>query len=136
MASRGDRICCTLNFGNEIINDGNKQVPVSFFLNGKKMITKEGEDQFFMDSDKPLYPYIGMTNGCSAWAKVSVKKWYSRCKSSLGKGIDCLDALTVILRNQELAKIKQYSARLSRIIVLLFNKLSTRHILHLEKVWV
>ena len=32
----------------------------------------------------------------------------------------------------ELAKIRQYSARLSKIIVLLFNKLSTKHILQLE----
>ena len=73
MASRGDRIRCTLNFENERMNDGKKQVPVSFFLNGEKMITKKGEHQFFMDSDKSLYPYIGITNGCSAWAKVSVK---------------------------------------------------------------
>lgn len=27
-----------------------------------------------MDYDKPLYPYIGMTDGCSVLAKVSISR--------------------------------------------------------------
>ena len=72
MASRGDRIRCTIIFENEEMNDGKIQVPVSLLLNGRKMITKEGEDQFFMDSDRPLYPYVCITNGCSVLAKVRI----------------------------------------------------------------
>ena len=73
MASRGDRILCTVMFEDEKVNDG--KVPVSFFLNGRKIITKKGEDRFFVDSrhDRPLHPYIGMTDGCSALAKVRSK---------------------------------------------------------------
>ncbi|KAJ7379855.1 hypothetical protein OS493_012607 [Desmophyllum pertusum] len=31
---------------------------------------KEGEEQIFMDSDKPLYPYIALTDGCSVLVKM------------------------------------------------------------------
>ncbi|KAJ7379866.1 hypothetical protein OS493_012619, partial [Desmophyllum pertusum] len=65
MARRGDRIRCTVMFENKREIDG--KVPVVFTLNGKKIIMKDqGEDQIFMDADKPLYPYICMTDGCSA----------------------------------------------------------------------
>ena len=70
-ASRGDRILCAIMFKNKRVNDG--KVPVSFFLNGRKIITKEGDDQFFVDSDRPLHPCIVMTDGCSALAKVRSK---------------------------------------------------------------
>ena len=72
MARRGDRIRCTVMFGNEQLKDGIVQVPVMFSLNGRKIVTKEEEDQVFMDYDKPLYPYIGMTDGCSVLAKVRI----------------------------------------------------------------
>ena len=74
MALRGDRIRCTVMFENAKVNDQKVQVPVLFSLNGRKIVTKEGEDQIFMDSDKPLYPYIGMLHGCCVLAKVSIKK--------------------------------------------------------------
>ena len=73
MASRGDRIRCTVMFKNEEVVDGKKKVPILFFLNGSQIVTKR-EEQFFVDFDKALFPYIGMTNGCSAWAKVRVIK--------------------------------------------------------------
>ena len=72
MASQGDWIQCFVNFKNEQVIDGKKKVPVYFFLNEIKMITKEGEYCFFMDSDRPLYPYVAMTDGCSAQATVRV----------------------------------------------------------------
>ena len=70
MDSQGDRIQCFVDFENEQVIDGKKKVPVYFFLNKFKKTTKEGEDQFFIDSDRPLYPYVGMTDGCSARARV------------------------------------------------------------------
>ncbi|KAJ7358638.1 hypothetical protein OS493_022070 [Desmophyllum pertusum] len=68
MARRGDRIRCTVMFENKRERDG--KVPVVFTLNGKKIIMKEGEDQIFMDADKPLYPCISMTDGCSVLVKM------------------------------------------------------------------
>ena len=79
MARRGDRIRCTVMFENEKVNDGKKLVPVMFTLNGRKIITqegeegKDGEDQFFIESDKPFYPYVAMSHGGSVLAKVRVK---------------------------------------------------------------
>lgn len=73
MASRGDQIRCTFFFEKMKVKDGKKQVPASFFLNGRKIVTEEGEDKFFMDSDKALYPYVCMNDGSSAWAKVRIK---------------------------------------------------------------
>ena len=36
-----------------------------------------------MDCDKPLYPYIGMTDGCSVLAKVSIpQKKKISCKKA------------------------------------------------------
>ncbi len=71
MARRGDRIRCTVLFGDE--KDEKVQVSVMFSLNGRIIITKEREDQFFMDSDKQLYPYVCMLHGGSVLAKVSSK---------------------------------------------------------------
>ncbi|KAL9952844.1 hypothetical protein ACROYT_G040157 [Oculina patagonica] len=70
MACRGDRIRCSVIFGNEKVNEGKQQVPVVFSLNGRKIISKVGEDQFFLDCDKPLYPYIGMMQGSTVLAKM------------------------------------------------------------------
>lgn len=78
MASRGDRIRCTVMFEEEEEKeDGKKQVPICFTLNGRRILIKrtrqhEETDRVFMDydHDKPLYPYIGMTDGCSVLAKV------------------------------------------------------------------
>ena len=79
MASRGDRIRCTVMFEDvKEKEDGKKQVPICFTLNGKRIIVEGTEkdeeiDHVFMDydHDKPLYPYISMTDGCSLLAKVS-----------------------------------------------------------------
>ena len=52
--------------------DGRQQVPVLFTLNGRKiMINGEEDPKIFADADKPLYPYIFMSDGCSVLAKVS-----------------------------------------------------------------
>lgn len=72
MARQGDRIRCTVMFENEKVSDGKNQVSVYFSLNGRKITTEEGEDQFFVDFDKPLYPYVCMSGGCSVLAKVRV----------------------------------------------------------------
>ena len=79
MASRGDRIRCTVMFDDEIEREGGKrQVPICFTFNGRMILIKgteqhEETDRVFMayDDDKPLYPYIGMADGCSVLAKVS-----------------------------------------------------------------
>ena len=79
MASRGDRIRCTVMFEDEEeIEDGKKRVPICFTLNGKMILIKRTKqqretDRVFMDyeHDKHLYPYIGMTDGGSVLAKVS-----------------------------------------------------------------
>lgn len=79
-AFRGDRIRCTVMFGEERTKeDGKKQIPICFTLNGRKILLKapsEGEkdDRVFMDydDDKPLYPYIGMTDGSSVLTKVRI----------------------------------------------------------------
>lgn len=75
VAFRGDRIRCTVMFESAQERDGKVQVPIFFTLNGRKIIIRDGDDQVFMDmdSDKPLYPYIGMTDGCSVLAKVRIK---------------------------------------------------------------
>lgn len=79
VASRGDRIRCTVLFEDEKeIEDGKKRVPICFTLNGRRIRIKRTKqhnetDHVFMDydHDKPLYPYIGMTDGCSVLAKVN-----------------------------------------------------------------
>ena len=73
MARRGDRIRCTVMFNYKGVYDGKVKVPVVFYRNGRKMITKEGTDMFGIDYDKPLYPYVAMTRGVSVLAKVRIK---------------------------------------------------------------
>lgn len=81
-AFRGDRIRCTVMFGEgKKAKDGKTQVPICFTLNGRKILikatsAKEEDDRVFMDydSDKPLHPYIGMTEGCSVVAKVNISE--------------------------------------------------------------
>ncbi|KAJ7379860.1 hypothetical protein OS493_012612 [Desmophyllum pertusum] len=68
VARRGDRIRCTVMIENKREIDG--KVPVVFTLNGKKIIMENGEEQIFMDADKPLYPFIAMTDGCIALVKM------------------------------------------------------------------
>ena len=72
MARRGDRIRCTVNFDEKKQEkDGKAQVPVFYTLNGKKIIIKgEESGDIFMDYDKPLFPFIAMTEGSSVLAKV------------------------------------------------------------------
>jgi len=70
MARRGDRIRCTVIFDNERKNDG--KVQVVFSLNDRKIMMRDGEDHIFMDYDRALYPYIGLTHGCSVLTKVIV----------------------------------------------------------------
>lgn len=82
VASRGDRIRCTVILEDvKEKEDGKKQVPICFFFNGKRILIKctkqqEETDRVFMDYDHdvPLYPYIGMTEGCSVLAKVSISE--------------------------------------------------------------
>ncbi len=75
MARRGDRIRCTVIFKNEKEINGKRQVPVVFSLNGRKIIAEDGEGHFFLDCDKPLYPFIGMLSTGSVLAKVRIKAW-------------------------------------------------------------
>ena len=73
VASRGDRIRCTVMFENAQERNGRVQVPIFFTLNGTRMIILR-DNQIFMDydPDTPLYPYIAMTEGCSVLAKVRI----------------------------------------------------------------
>ncbi|KAL9954088.1 hypothetical protein ACROYT_G041582 [Oculina patagonica] len=72
MARRGDMIRCTVMFDQwQIDQNGHGKVPVCFTLNGRKIIIQEGgEDQSLVDHVSSLYPYIGMTDGCSVLAKM------------------------------------------------------------------
>ena len=71
MASRGDRIRCTVMFDNRQERNGQIQVPVVFTLNGRKIvILDQDEPEVFMDYDQQLFPYIGMNFGCSVVAMV------------------------------------------------------------------
>ena len=73
MARRGDRIRCTVMLDQKRESDG--KVPVFFTLNGSKIIIQEEENReydIFMDPKKPLYPYIGFTDGWSVLAKVRI----------------------------------------------------------------
>lgn len=74
MARRGDRIRCTVMFEQQEQWDGEVLVPVLFSLNGRRIVTEEGEDPFYMDCVKPLYPFIGMMRGARVLAKVRIKK--------------------------------------------------------------
>ena len=67
---RGDRIRCTVMLQNKQEEDGKVKVPVLLTLNGKKI--RGGDDHIAMEYDEPLYPYIGMTHGCSVLAKVKI----------------------------------------------------------------
>ncbi|KAJ7330694.1 hypothetical protein OS493_021621 [Desmophyllum pertusum] len=73
MARRGDLIRCTVMFERiKIDQNGYTQVPVCFTLNGRKII-QDGDD-YFVDYTCSLYPYIGMTDGCSVLAKMCPKE--------------------------------------------------------------
>ena len=49
----------------------------------KRTRQEEETDRVYMDYDKPLYPYIGMTDGCSVLAKVSIpEKKKISCKKA------------------------------------------------------
>lgn len=82
VASRGDRIRCTVMFEDEEeIENGKKRVPICFTLNGKMILIKRTKqqretDRVFMDydHDKRLYPYIGMTDGGSVLAKMCMRE--------------------------------------------------------------
>ena len=71
MASRGDRIRCTVDYllDNAQERNGKLQVPIFFTLNGRRIIVLRN-DQISMDRDQPLYPYIAMAGGSSVLAKV------------------------------------------------------------------
>ena len=85
VALRGDRIRCTVLFEKEQEKDGKVQVPVLFTLNGRKMMIRDGKDpEIYMDSDKPLYPFVTMNDGSSVVAKVRTRDagWGMRAGSS------------------------------------------------------
>lgn len=72
LALRGDRIRCTVMFG-EKQKRGKHQV--LFTLNGREIMIQGGDGDastpsIFVDSDKPIYPYIVMNEGCSVVAKM------------------------------------------------------------------
>lgn len=67
MARRGDLIRCTAMFEEE----QNGDVPVCFTLNGRRIVTQNGKGSSFRVSTSSLYPYIGLSDGCSVLAKVS-----------------------------------------------------------------
>jgi len=122
-AFRGDRIRCTVMFGEEKIGeDGKKQVPICFTLNGRKLRIKvssagEKDDRVFMayDDDKPLYPYIGMTDGSSVLVKMcsreneeeeiskigDLTRKVTKLEESLKETNRKLDILLARLTNQE-----------------------------------
>ena len=103
MASRGDRIRCTVMFEDvKEREDGKKEVPIRFTLNGKRILVEGTEehdetDCVFMDydDDKPLYPYISMTDGCSVLAKVI------KHVREISVTKHTLSALPLLLRNRE-----------------------------------
>lgn len=68
MARRGDRIGCTVLFEKRRYEDG--KIPVFFTLNGSDIVLEGGESHIFMDFEKPLFPFIGMTVGSRVLAKV------------------------------------------------------------------
>lgn len=79
LAFRGDQIRCTVMFEEEQVKRGKARVPICFTLNGRKILIKSTRQRdithrVYMDHDKPLYPYIGMTDGCSVLAKVSISQ--------------------------------------------------------------
>ncbi|XP_078350088.1 uncharacterized protein LOC144634914 isoform X2 [Oculina patagonica] len=88
LAHRGDRILCTVLYEKEKEKDGKRQVPVTFSLNGEKIITEEGDDQFFVDSDKPLYPCIGMKLGSIVLAKMLRDDEQALTATSTSQGSD------------------------------------------------
>lgn len=72
MARRGDLIRCTLKFEEKFNQSGQEKVPVCFTLNGERIsILEDKEDQSIAYAPCSLYPYIGLTDGCSVLAKVS-----------------------------------------------------------------
>ena len=76
MARRGDRIRCTVMLDQrekKRESDGRALVPVLFTLNGRIIQIMDTENaEFFMDPEKPLYPFIAMTSGCGVLAKVRI----------------------------------------------------------------
>ena len=67
---QADRIRCTVMFEKKQERDGKVQVPVFFTLNGKMTTVRDEKSHFYMDCDKPLFPFIGMTRDSSVLAKV------------------------------------------------------------------
>lgn len=84
VARQGDRIRCTIMFENErdgkvevVFTMNDRKITIRKVLNKRKTTVGEygeasqnGQDQIFMDSGRALYPYIGLTHGCSVLAKV------------------------------------------------------------------
>ena len=72
MARRGDLIRCTVMFDERKFNQsGQETVPVCFTLNGERIVILEDEEnQSIAYTPSSLYPYIGLTDGCSVLAKV------------------------------------------------------------------
>ena len=60
---------CTVMFEKKEERFGRDQVPVYFTLNGK-IISHFSQSLFYTDCDKPLFPFISMTEGSSVLAKV------------------------------------------------------------------
>lgn len=81
MARRGDLIRCTVKFEKKFNQSGQEKVPVCFTLNGERIIILEDEeDQSIAYTPSSLYPYIGLSDGCSVLAKVSTVRVFN-CNS-------------------------------------------------------
>ena len=71
MARRGDLIRCTVKFDEIFEQNDQEKVPVLFTLNGERIIILEDErDQSIVYTPSSLFPYIGLSDGCSVLAKV------------------------------------------------------------------
>ena len=70
MARRGDLIRCTAMFEHQAYG----KVPICFTLNGEKIVTIDEQDKInptsFSVPCSSLYPYLGLSDGCSVLVKV------------------------------------------------------------------
>ena len=69
---RGDVIRCTVVFEDKQKIGGKVQVPVVFYENGSRVLTRGERPCIEYDPDKPLYPYIAFRYKNSVLFKVKL----------------------------------------------------------------
>ena len=69
---RGDVIRCTVMFGDEQERDGKVQVPVTFSVNGSRIVPDGDQAYIGYSPERPIYPYIAFRNQNSILAKVGI----------------------------------------------------------------